>query len=279
MAGTLFIVATPMGNLEDITFRAVRVLKEVDIIAAEDTRHSRKLLTHYGITTPMTACHEHNEDQRAKELVERLTTGESIALISDAGTPLISDPGYRLVKQAGEKNIPVVPVPSCNAAITGLSASGLPTDAFLFCGFPPKKAVKLEKFLTKMESQSATLIFYESPKRIKTLVSSSLNALGDREACLSRELTKRYEEFIRGSLSQILSILEARDQVKGECVLFIQGNDSESPALSSNDLDALILDRLSESPKTGDLAKELSNLSNLPKKQIYNKILELKKST
>ncbi|MCG8687017.1 MAG: 16S rRNA (cytidine(1402)-2'-O)-methyltransferase, partial [Desulfobacterales bacterium] len=272
-------VATPMGNLEDITFRAVRVLKEVDIIAAEDTRHSRKLLTHYGITTPMTACHEHNENQRAKELIERLTTGESIALISDAGTPLISDPGYRLVKQAGEKNIPVVPVPGCNAAITGLSASGLPTDAFLFCGFPPKKAGKLEKFLTKMESQSATLIFYESPKRIKALVSSSINALGDREACLARELTKRYEEFIRGSLSQILSSLEARDQVKGECVLFIQGKDSESSALSSNDLDALILDRLSENPKTGDLAKELSALSNLPKKQIYNKILELKKST
>ncbi len=276
MPGTLYIVATPMGNLEDITFRAVRLLKEADLIAAEDTRHSRKLLNHYNIATPMIACHEHNEEKRSTDLISRLNNGETVALISDAGTPLISDPGYKLVRMAGEANIPVVPVPGCNAAVAGLSAAGLPTDAFLFLGFPPKKQGKQSSALESVKSQTATLVFYESPKRIKTLIDRAQEILGNRNACLARELTKRYEEFIRGKLSDILAELEARDQVKGECVLFIQGTDPDEAILSPEDLQAVILERLKENPKTGDLAKELATTFNLPKKQVYDTILSLK---
>ena len=280
MTGTLYIVATPMGNLEDITFRAVRILKEADIIAAEDTRHSRKLLNHYGISTPMTACHEHNEAQRSADLIHRLKTGQNIALISDAGTPLISDPGYTLVSTAAEHRIPVVPVPGCNAAVTGLSAAGLPTDSFLFYGFPPKKQGRLNNALNDHKTQVATLIFYESPKRIKRLVTSALEIFGDRNACLCRELTKRHEEFLRGSLSEILTALSARDQIKGECVLLISGNTDQPAELGQNDLEDVIRQHLTadDSPKTGDLAKELSTAFNLPKKQIYDTILRVKQT-
>ena len=276
MPGTLYIVATPMGNLEDITFRAVRLLKEADLIAAEDTRHSRKLLNHYNIATPMIACHEHNEEKMSTGLISRLTNGETIALISDAGTPLISDPGYKLVRMAGEAGITVVPIPGCNAAVAGLSAAGLPTDAFLFLGFPPKKQGKQSSALEAVKPQTATLVFYESPKRIKALIARAIEILGNRNACLARELTKRYEEFIRGPLSDILAELEARDQVKGECVLFIQGADPDEAALSPEDLQAVILERLKENPRTGDLAKELAKTHNLPKKLVYDTILSLK---
>ncbi len=273
----LYIVATPMGNLEDITLRGIRVLKEADLIAAEDTRHSKRLLTHYGITTPMVSCHEHNEAQKAQDLIARLKAGKTIALISDAGTPLISDPGYRLVLEVTQENIPVVPIPGCNAGIAGLSASGLPTDSFLFCGFPPKKQAKQSQVLSALQSQPATLIFYESPKRIKALVQRSLQVFGDRSACVAREITKRHEEFIRGSLSDIFTNLDSRDQVKGECVLFIHGATESKTEISTEELDELIKTRLTLETKTGALAKELSVSLNLPKKLIYDAILALKK--
>ncbi|MCG8633451.1 MAG: 16S rRNA (cytidine(1402)-2'-O)-methyltransferase [Desulfobacterales bacterium] len=276
MPGTLYIVATPMGNLEDISFRAVRVLNEADLIAAEDTRHSRKLLNHYNISTPMIACHEHNEAQRSAGLISRLNKGETVALISDAGTPLISDPGYKLVRMAGEEGIRVVPVPGCNAAVAGLSAAGLPTDSFLFLGFPPKKQGRQCAALEAVKPNTATLVFYESPKRIKALIKRAEDILGNRSACLARELTKRHEEFIRGSLSRILAELETREQVKGECVLFIQGADPGEAAVSPEDLRTVILDRLKENPGTGALAKELASAFNLPKKQVYDTILSLK---
>ncbi|MDD9300838.1 MAG: 16S rRNA (cytidine(1402)-2'-O)-methyltransferase [Desulfobacter sp.] len=276
ITATLYIVATPMGNLEDITFRAVRILKEADLIAAEDTRHSRRLLSHYGITTPMISCHEHNESQRSFDLVSKLLSNQTIALISDAGTPLISDPGYRLVTLACEHKIPVVPVPGCNAAVAGLSAAGLPTDEFLFCGFLPKKTNKLTQALDKLKDQTATLIFYESPKRIKSLIKKAHQVLGDRNACLAREQTKRHEEFVRGSLSKILAELENRDQIKGECVLLIQGNPGKKITLGQEDLKALILERLKDKPKTQDLAREISQTFNLSKKNVYDTILSLK---
>lgn len=276
MSGTLYIVATPLGNLEDMTFRAVRILKEVDLIAAEDTRHSQRLMAHYGITTPMMACHEHNETRKSKEILDRLVKGQTIALISDAGTPLISDPGYHLVNLAGAENIPVVPVPGCNAAVAGLSASGLPTDRFLFCGFPPKKQAGQSKYLNLLASESATLVFYESPKRVKILISRAIDSFGNRKACLAREMTKQYEEFIRGTLPDILDTLEQRDQVKGECVLFVQGAGKEKPDISLEDLNALIAERLASSPKTSDLAKELAASFNLSRKEIYNAILAFK---
>jgi len=276
MPGTLYIVATPLGNLEDITFRAVRILKTADLIAAEDTRHSKKLLGHYGITTPTIACHEHNETPRAHDLIRRLENGTTIALISDAGTPLISDPGYRLVSRAKEKGIPIVPVPGCNAAVTGLCASGLPTDTFLFLGFPPKKQGRLNHFLKDTARHRGTLIFYESPRRVTRLISSAITALGDRQACLARELTKQYEEFIRGPLSVILSTLEARDTIKGECVLFINGEDEQPVCLSSEQIQAMITDGLDRNMGTGELAKKIAGHANCPKSRIYDMILALK---
>ena len=276
MVGTLYIVATPLGNLEDMTFRAVRILKEVDLIAAEDTRHSKKLLGHYGITTPTIACHEHNEAVKAHDLIQRLEKGATIALISDAGTPLISDPGYRLVSQAGEKGIPIVPVPGCNAAITGLSASGLPTDTFVFLGFPPRKQGRLNTFLNDTAHHKATLIFYESPRRVIRLISSAITAFGDRQACLARELTKQYEEFIRGPLSVILSTLESRETVKGECVLFIKGEDEQPVGLSAEQMQTMIMEGLNQNNRTGELAKKIAELANCPKSRVYEMILTLK---
>lgn len=276
MPGTLYIVATPLGNLEDITFRAVRILKEVDLIAAEDTRHSKKLLGHYGITTPTIACHEHNETAKAQDLIQRLENGANIALISDAGTPLISDPGYRLVSLAQKKGICIVPVPGCNAAITGLSASGLPTDAFIFLGFAPRKQGRLTSFLNDAAHHKATLIFYESPRRVIRLISSAIMAFGDRQACLARELTKQYEEFIRGPLSSILFALENRESIKGECVLFIIGSDEQAVDLSAEQMEAMIMDGLNQNMRTGDLAKKIAGLANCPKSEAYDMILTLK---
>jgi len=276
MTGTLYIVATPLGNLEDITFRAIRILKEVDLIAAEDTRHSKKLLVHYGITTPTIACHEHNEIAKAQDLIQRIENGTDIALISDAGTPLISDPGYRLVSMAQEKEIPIVPIPGCSAAITGLSASGLPTDAFMFLGFAPRKQGKLNSFLNDAAHHKATLIFYESPRRVVRLISSAITVFGDRQACLARELTKQYEEFIRGPLSSILCALENRESIKGECVLFITGADEQGVELSKEQMDAMIMDGLTQNMRTGDLAKKIAGLANCPKSEAYDMILAIK---
>nr|WP_319491410.1 16S rRNA (cytidine(1402)-2'-O)-methyltransferase [uncultured Desulfobacter sp.] len=279
MAGTLYIVATPLGNLEDITFRAVRILKEVDLIAAEDTRHSKKLLVHYGITTPTIACHEHNEIAKAQDLIQRLENGTNIALISDAGTPLISDPGYRLVSLAQEKEIRIVPVPGCSAAIAGLSASGLPTDTFMFLGFAPRKQGRLNSFLNDAAHHKATLIFYESPRRVVQLISSAITALGDRQACFARELTKQYEEFIRGPLSSILRALENRESIKGECVLFIAGADEQGVELSTEQMEAMIMDGLTQNMRTGDLAKKIAGLANCPKSEAYDMILAIKKQS
>ncbi|WP_022667983.1 16S rRNA (cytidine(1402)-2'-O)-methyltransferase [Desulfospira joergensenii] len=274
--GTLYIVATPLGNLEDMTFRAIRILKEADLIAAEDTRHSKKLLDHYGIRTSMISCHEHNEERRSGQILSHLQEGKNIALITDAGTPCISDPGYRLVRLAAENDIFVIPVPGCSASIAGLSVSGLPTDSFLFCGFPPRKQARMNQALNRLKPQTATLVFYESPKRIKTLLKRAVDLFGNRNACLTREMTKRHEEYLRGSLSEILLCLETRDQVKGECVLFIQGQDPDQNSLSPDELEAVILDRLKENPKTSDLAKELAATFNVSKKTVYDTILSLK---
>ncbi len=274
--GTLFIVATPMGNLEDMTFRAVRILKEADLIAAEDTRHSGKLLAHYGISTPMTACHEHNEDNRIADFIDRLSSGKSIALISDAGTPLISDPGFKLVREVSCAGIPVVPIPGCNAAVTALSASGLPTDRFLFCGFLPKKQGRQTTALEAIKSRTDTLVFYESPKRIISLVERILEVFGDREACLAREITKRYEEFIRGPLSKLAEDLSNRETIKGECVLMVCGCTQDPAPPAPDTLEAEIKAGLSQGIKTNRLASDLARQFNLPKRKVYDTILTLK---
>ncbi|MCP3874087.1 MAG: 16S rRNA (cytidine(1402)-2'-O)-methyltransferase [Desulfobacteraceae bacterium] len=273
--GTLYIVATPIGNLEDITFRAINILKQVDIIAAEDTRHSRKLLSHYNIDTKLISCHEHNEIKKIPQLITELKKGKSIALISDAGTPSISDPGYKLVRTVSKEHIKVIPIPGCNAAIAGLSVSGLPTDSFLFIGFMPKKKQKLKQNLKNLKIQKETLIFYESPRRIKSLVKNLTTIFGDRQACLAREITKLHEEYIRGSLTHILKKLEEKESIKGECSLFVQG-DTQEKKIDEEELKTIILEQISTTNLgTSGLAKEISKGFNLPRKQIYEMILKL----
>lgn len=272
--GNLYIVATPIGNLEDITFRAVNVLKQVDLIAAEDTRHSRKLLSHFGIDTRLISCHEHNEAEKTEHLINQLKKGCNIALISDAGTPCISDPGYFLVKKASNEKIKVTPIPGCSASIAGLSASGLPTDSFLFLGFLPKKKQKLVQSMDRYKEYPGTLIVYESPKRIKKTVQILINSIGNRKACLARELTKLHEEFIRGRLTDILTSLESKQQIKGEIVLFISGREKPS-TISIETLKTIIQDRLkTEKHKTSELARILSKEYGISKKTVYDLIIK-----
>jgi 16S rRNA (cytidine1402-2'-O)-methyltransferase len=220
--GTLYIVSTPIGNMEDITLRALRILKEVDLIAAEDTRRTALLLKHFGIHVPLTSYFEGNELKKREFIVAKLKEGKSIALVSDAGTPGISDPGFRLVQLAIENQIPTVPIPGVSAAITALSVSGLPTDAFLFKGFLPHKSKKRRDLLKELEGIRETLIFYESPHRISETLGDILEILGDREAVLTRELTKIYEEILRGRASDILKQIEEK-KLKGEITLVIEG--------------------------------------------------------
>ena len=225
MTGTLYIIATPIGNLEDITMRALRLLREVDWIACEDTRQTRKLLDHFGIAKPMVSYHDHNESGRAAELVEKLTSGGSGALVSDAGTPLISDPGYRLVQAAIAAAIPVVPIPGVSAAVAALSAAGLPTDAFRFCGFLPPKSSQRRKTLEQWKPETATLIFYETPHRILEALEDVAAVMGLRPVVVARELTKLHEEFLRGTAAELRAELASRPSVKGEITLLIGKTD------------------------------------------------------
>ncbi|HEV2829230.1 MAG TPA: 16S rRNA (cytidine(1402)-2'-O)-methyltransferase [Pyrinomonadaceae bacterium] len=221
MSGTLYLVATPIGNLEDMTHRALRVLGEVDVIACEDTRHTKKLLNHYGITTKTISYHEHNERERATELLERLKSGLDIAVVSDAGTPAISDPGFRLTRLAIDHGVSVVPVPGANALITALIASGLPTDEIFFGGFLPARSGARRARLAELRSTPATLIFYEGPHRIAATLKDAHEILGEREAVVARELTKLHEEFARGRLSKLATRFSSAENARGEMVLMI----------------------------------------------------------
>ena len=218
--GCLYLVATPIGNLEDITLRALRVLKEVDQIACEDTRHTLKLLNHFEIRKPLVSYHEHNELTRAPELVLAMEKGSSIALVSDAGMPLVSDPGHRLVTLAIRHHIPVVPVPGPAALLTALSASGLPGEEFVFIGFLPARSGERQRALERLRIEERTLIFYEAPHRIVDTIADAAAILGDRPACLAREVTKMHEEFRRGRLTQLFQTLQEHP-AKGEITLVI----------------------------------------------------------
>ena len=222
MKGTLYIVSTPIGNLEDITLRALRILKEVDLIAAEDTRHTGILLKHFGIQKPLTSYFEGNELKKREWILSRLKQGDRIALVSDAGTPGISDPGFRLIQITIRNQIPIVPIPGPSAVITALSVSGLPTDAFLFKGFLPHKSKKRKDLLKQLEETKETLIFYESPHRLNETLKDILDILGDREIVLTRELTKIYEEILRGKVSEVQNQIGER-KLKGEITLIISG--------------------------------------------------------
>jgi 16S rRNA (cytidine1402-2'-O)-methyltransferase len=221
MAGTLYLIATPIGNLEDITHRAVRLLGEVEIIACEDTRHTKKLLNHYGINTRTISYHEHNERERATELIERLKAGADVAVVSDAGTPGISDPGFRLARIAIDNEVQVVPVPGASALISALVASGLPTDEFFFGGFLPARGGARRARLAELRSLPATLIFYEGPHRIAATLKDALEILGQRQAVVARELTKMHEEIARGSLSELTARFSSPESARGEMVLII----------------------------------------------------------
>jgi len=237
MPGTLYLIATPIGNLEDITHRAVRLLGEVEVIACEDTRHTKKLLNHYGINTRTISYHEHNERERSSELIERLTSGADVAVVSDAGTPGISDPGFRLARIAIDSGVQVVPVPGASALISALVASGLPTDEFFFGGFLPARSGARRARLSELRSLPATLIFYEGPHRIAATLKDALEILGERQAVVARELTKMHEEIVRGSLSELTARFSSPESARGEMVLIIDrtvmpnqtaGNESEA---------------------------------------------------
>jgi 16S rRNA (cytidine1402-2'-O)-methyltransferase len=250
----LFLVGTPIGNLEDITLRALRILKEVDQIACEDTRHSQKLLTHYGIHKPLVSYHEHNEMTRAPELVVALEQGAKIALVSDAGMPLVSDPGHRLVALCVRHRIPVVPVPGPSALLAALGASGLPTEEFLFAGFLPARSGERRRALERLLVEDRTIVLYEAPHRIAEAVDDAREVLGDRQACLAREVTKLHEEFRRGRLSEIAASLEERPP-RGEITLLIG---PAEPAESSK--------RSDESQSLADRVEELTRQAKLDRK-------------
>lgn len=220
MAGTLYIVATPIGNLQDMTFRAVEILRSASVIACEDTRQTKKLLNHYEITNKLVSYHEHNESERAAELIELLREGASVAVVSDAGTPGINDPSFRIVTRAIESGIDVVPIPGAVAFVNAAVASGLATDSIFFAGFLPSKKSERRKRLSELASISATLIFYESPRRLAAALTDALEVFGDRHAVVARELTKVHEEFARGRLSELVARFSSAT-VKGEIVLLI----------------------------------------------------------
>lgn len=273
MAGVLYIVATPIGNLEDITLRALRILKEVDLIAAEDTRHARILLRRYEIRTPLTSYHEHNERAKARPLVERLLGGENIALISDAGTPAISDPGYRLLVEAIGAGVKVVPVPGPSALAAALSASGLPTDRFAFEGFlPAKKQERIDR-LKKLARDPRTLIFYEAPHRLKESLADLLEVLGDRQIAVGREISKMHEEFLRGRVSEIFARLADRE-VRGELTLVVRG--CAESEVSQEELGAEARGLLQGGMSVKRVAELLSERYGISKREIYQMALKLK---
>ena len=271
--GTLYIVSTPIGNLEDITLRAVRILKEVNAIAAEDTRHTQKLLNKFDIHTPLTSYHDHNKEEKAPVLVSRLLEGRNVALVSDAGTPGISDPGYFLINLAIDQKIPVVPIPGATAAIAALSVSGLPTDRFVFEGFLPSKHTARLKRLEELTKEDRTLIFYEAPHRILQTLDDMQTVLGDRKTVLPRELTKIHEQVLRGSLSEVKKQLEA-GSMKGEFTIILQAAIEEpmKPVDTLEYLKNLMLHRgMSKKEAVAVAAEELG----LSKKEVYKESLKI----
>ncbi|MCX5857287.1 MAG: 16S rRNA (cytidine(1402)-2'-O)-methyltransferase [Deltaproteobacteria bacterium] len=268
-AGTLYIVATPIGNLEDITLRAIRILKDVGLIAAEDTRHTRQLLNAYEILTPLISLHEHNEEKRSQSLILKMMEGLSIAHVSDAGTPGLSDPGFRLIRAAIAHDIPVVPIPGVSAAITALSASGLPMNRFLFQGFLSGKAARRRQQLTELAGEKGTLVLYESPNRLLSALRDVYDLMGNRDVVICRELTKVYESFIRGPVQAVIRTLEGQ-RIKGEVTLVISGCPQAKPECS----DAELLQRFNELQQHHllshrDCADRIAAETGVPRSRIY----------
>lgn len=275
MSAQLFVVATPIGHLDDISYRAIQVLKSVSIIAAEDTRTSIQLLKHFGIATPLTACHDHNESNKIDQLIQRLQNGEDMALISDAGTPLISDPGFKLVRAAQANNIRVIPVPGACAAIAALSAVGLPSDRFSFEGFLPSKQSQRLLNLERLKDETQTLIFYEAPHRILDSVQDMANVFGeDRPVGFAREITKTFETIKKMTLGELVEFIKNdHNQQKGEIVLVI-GGATEEKDMEQEKLDKLLL-RLLQDLSVKAASQLAADLTGMKKKIAYQRALEL----
>lgn len=280
--GTLYLVATPIGNLEDMTFRAIRTLREVELIAAEDTRQTRKLLTHFDISTRLVSYHEHNKQASGQELLRLLQSGTSIALVSDAGLPAISDPGADLVRGAVEAGISVVPIPGANAALSSLIMSGLPTERFTFVGFPPRDKKPLLRWLEELCGQRGTLLLYESPHRVKKTLQAMLEEWGDRRLAMTRELTKKHEEAVHGTVSECLEWLESHPPL-GEYCLVVEGADGESAAAAGQQdrepwwFAMTVDEHVEHYMARGSDRKEAMKLAGkdrgLSKRDIYNQIM------
>jgi 16S rRNA (cytidine1402-2'-O)-methyltransferase len=275
--GCLYLVATPIGNLEDITLRALRVLKEVDQVACEDTRHTLKLLNHFDIHKTLVSYHEHNELTRAPELVLAMEEGANIALVSDAGMPLVSDPGHRLVNLAIRHRIPVVPIPGPSALLTALSASGLPNEEFLFLGFLPARSGERQRALERLRIEDRTLIFYEAPHRIADTIADTVAILGDRPACLAREVTKVHEEFRRGRLTELFQSLEEHPP-KGEITLVIGPADKSAPGVNVDTAQSLAarVDELMHQAKLDrkEALKLAAKERGMSKRDAYRQLLD-----
>lgn len=270
--GTLYLIPTPIGNLEDMTFRAVKTLKEVDVIAAEDTRQTRKLLNHFSIPTPMVSYHEHNKRESGGKLLAMLLEGKNVGLVSDAGMPGISDPGYDLVRDCLEKKIPVVALPGASAALVALVASGLSTDHFCFYGFLPRQKNERKKALEQLKSLPFTLIFYEAPHRLRATAEAIYETLGNRRIVLCRELTKRFEEIIRLNASELVEWCR-QNEIKGECSLVVEGNTGEEKEeeawWKSLTLREHVLHYMSEGYHSKEAIKLVAKERNVPKREVY----------
>ena len=273
MPGILYIVATPIGNLEDMTYRAIRVLKEVDLIAAEDTRHTKKLLTHFGINTPLISYYREKELHRTEQLVARMLGGETIALVSDAGTPAISDPGSILVREARNAGLQIIPLPGPSALSAAVSCAGLETNSFLFLGFSPAKSAQRRKHLQPLVSQTHPLVFYESPHRVRRFIQDALEIFGDRKVLWAREISKIYEDIQETSLFDLADRIE-NEKVRGELVIIIHPGQSQQP--QGETIDEILLWYRDESDfSLKDACKKIASDMDLPRSDIYQRALEI----
>lgn len=271
MTGTLYIIATPIGNLEDITYRAVRILGEVDLIAAEDTRHSLKLLNHFNISKPMTSYFDHNQQFKGERILNSLRQGRSVALISDAGTPCVSDPGFQLVRAAAQEGIAVIPVPGACAAVAAISGSGLPSDIFTFAGFPPARQGKRRTFLADLAGLPGTLVLYEAPHRLEETLRDIGEVLGERSIVVARELTKIHEEFIRGAITDVMAAITP-DKARGEVVILIAPGEQVRQAAEPLDKllrKLLVDDKLS----VKDAARKAAELTGVSRNEAYSEAI------
>lgn len=271
----IYLCATPIGNLEDITLRVLRILKEVDLVAAEDTRQAKKLLTHYDIRVPVISLHQHNEAQRTEEILAWAAEGKDVAVVSDAGMPGISDPGGRLTRAAAAAGADITVLPGANAALTGLVLSGLPCETFYFGGFLPRRSSERKKALEAVRSLQASLVYYEAPHRLLKTLTDMTAVLGDRQAAVARELTKWYEETLRGPLTGLLDHF-GQTPPRGELVIVVEGGDlSEEPMAANTDIRRAVLDEMDAGASKKEAIKNVARRSGLSKNEVYQRVLDL----